>query len=119
MSFDVSASKQVLAFGDSDGCVHLWADTPEATFNTYPRGTEFALPCLVDSLPHLDWNQDLLPLSLIPVPLTNETLLSDWPSANCTPAPRYFSLFCFLFLGGNGLICFPGKGQHIITCPKG
>lgn len=89
MSFDVSASKQVLAFGDSDGCVHLWADTPEATFNTYPRGTEFALPCLVDSLPHLDWNQDLLPLSLIPVPLTNETLLSDWPSANCTPAPRH------------------------------
>ncbi|XP_075708229.1 PAN2-PAN3 deadenylation complex catalytic subunit PAN2 isoform X2 [Rhinoderma darwinii] len=88
MSFDVSASKQVLAFGDSDGCVHLWADTPEATFNTYPRDTEFALPCMVDSLPHLDWNQDLMPLSLIPVPLINETLLSDWPSANSTPAPR-------------------------------
>ncbi|XP_075055645.1 PAN2-PAN3 deadenylation complex catalytic subunit PAN2 isoform X2 [Mixophyes fleayi] len=88
MSFDVSASKQVLAFGDSDGCIHLWADTPEATFNTYPRDTEFALPCMVDNLPHLDWNQDLMPLSLIPVPLINETLLSDWPSANCTPAPR-------------------------------
>ncbi|XP_040281532.1 PAN2-PAN3 deadenylation complex catalytic subunit PAN2 isoform X2 [Bufo bufo] len=88
MSFDVSASKQVLAFGDSDGCVHLWADTPEATFNTYPRDTEFALPCMVDSLPHLDWNQDLMPLSLIPVPLPNETLLSDWPSANSMPAPR-------------------------------
>ncbi|XP_018416297.1 PREDICTED: PAB-dependent poly(A)-specific ribonuclease subunit PAN2 isoform X1 [Nanorana parkeri] len=88
MSFDVSASKQVLAFGDSDGCIHLWADTPEATFNTYPRDTEFALPCMVDNLPHLDWNQDLLPLSLIPVPLPNETLLSDWPAANSTPAPR-------------------------------
>ncbi|XP_063808660.1 PAN2-PAN3 deadenylation complex catalytic subunit PAN2 isoform X2 [Pseudophryne corroboree] len=88
MSFDVSASKQVLAFGDSDGCIHLWADTPEATFNAYPRDTEFALPCMVDNLPHLDWNQDLMPLSLIPVPLTNETLLSDWPSTNATPAPR-------------------------------
>lgn len=93
MSFDVSASKQVLAFGDSDGCIHLWADTPEATFNTYPRDTEFALPCMVDNLPHLDWNQDLLPLSLIPVPLSNETLLSDWPAANSTPAPRYISAF--------------------------
>ncbi|KAM4796937.1 PAN2-PAN3 deadenylation complex catalytic subunit PAN2 isoform 3-T3 [Rhinophrynus dorsalis] len=88
MSFDVSASKQVLAFGDSDGCVHLWADTHDATFNTYSRDTEFALPCMVDNLPHLDWIQDLMPLSFIPVPLTNETLLSDWPSANSTPAPR-------------------------------
>nr|DBA32901.1 TPA: hypothetical protein GDO54_000653 [Pyxicephalus adspersus] len=88
MSFDVSATKQVLVFGDSDGCIHLWADSPEATFNTYPRETEFALPCMVNNLPHLDWNQDLLPLSLIPVPLANEALLSDWPAANCTPAPR-------------------------------
>ncbi|RMB90382.1 hypothetical protein DUI87_33268 [Hirundo rustica rustica] len=28
MTFDVSASKQALAFGDSEGCVHLWADSP-------------------------------------------------------------------------------------------
>ncbi|MEE6512994.1 hypothetical protein FKM82_020413 [Ascaphus truei] len=87
MSFDVSASKQVLVFGDSDGCVHLWADSPNVTFNAYPRDTEFALPCMVDNLPHMDWSQDLMPLSLIPVPLT-ETLLSDWLSANSTPAPR-------------------------------
>uniref|UniRef100_A0A4X2MB16 PAN2-PAN3 deadenylation complex catalytic subunit PAN2 n=1 Tax=Vombatus ursinus TaxID=29139 RepID=A0A4X2MB16_VOMUR len=88
MTFDVSASKQALAFGDSEGCVHLWADSPEASFNPYSRETEFALPCLVDSLPPLDWNQDLLPLSLIPVPLTTDTLLSDWPAANSAPAPR-------------------------------
>ncbi|XP_053311614.1 PAN2-PAN3 deadenylation complex catalytic subunit PAN2 [Spea bombifrons] len=88
MSFDVSSSKQVFAFGDSDGCVHLWSATPDATFNTYSRDSEFALPCMVDNLPHLDWTQDLLPLSLIPMPLINETLLSDWPAANCTPAPR-------------------------------
>ncbi|XP_069509890.1 PAN2-PAN3 deadenylation complex catalytic subunit PAN2 isoform X5 [Ambystoma mexicanum] len=88
MSFDVSASKQALAFGDSQGCVHLWADGPSATFNGYSRETEFALPCMVDTLPHMDWSQDLIPLSLIPVPLTSEPLLSDWPTANSGPAPR-------------------------------
>lgn len=89
MTVDVSASKQALAFGDSEGCVHLWTDSPEPSFNPYSRETEFALPCLVDSsLPPLDWSQDLLPLSLIPVPLTTDTLLSDWPAANSAPAPR-------------------------------
>lgn len=42
----------------------------------------------MDSLPPLDWSQDLLPLSLIPVPLTTDALLSDWPAANSAPAPR-------------------------------
>lgn len=89
MSFDVSSSKQALAFGDSGGCVHLWSDAPEVSFNDYSRETEFALPCLVDTLPQLDWNHDLLPLSLIPMPLTStEPLLSDWPAALATPSPR-------------------------------
>lgn len=89
MSFDVSSSKQALAFGDSGGCVHLWSDAPEVSFNDYSRETEFALPCLVDTLPQLDWNHDLLPISLIPMPLTStEPLLSDWPSALATPSPR-------------------------------
>uniref|UniRef100_A0A8D3DGL2 Poly(A) specific ribonuclease subunit PAN2 n=1 Tax=Scophthalmus maximus TaxID=52904 RepID=A0A8D3DGL2_SCOMX len=89
MSFDVSSSKQALAFGDSGGCVHLWSDAPEVSFNDYSRETEFALPCLVDSLPQLDWNHDLLPLSLIPTPLTStEQLLSDWSTAMATPSPR-------------------------------
>ncbi|XP_028929154.1 PAN2-PAN3 deadenylation complex catalytic subunit PAN2 isoform X3 [Ornithorhynchus anatinus] len=88
LTFDVSASKQALAFGDAEGCVHLWADSPEASFNPYSRETEFALPCLVDSLPPLDWSQDLLPLSLIPVPLTGDGLLSDWPADRSAPAPR-------------------------------
>ncbi|XP_029450636.1 PAN2-PAN3 deadenylation complex catalytic subunit PAN2 [Rhinatrema bivittatum] len=88
MTFDVSSSKQALVFGDSEGCVHLWADSPEVNFNTYSRETEFALPCMVDNLPHLDWNQDLMPPSLIPAPLISEALLSDWPAANSAPAPR-------------------------------
>lgn len=88
MTFDVSSSKRALVFGDSGGCVHLWADSPEATFNAYSRETEFPMPCMVDTLPHLDWNDDLLPLSLIPVPLITESLLSDWPTANCVVTPR-------------------------------
>ncbi|XP_061629122.1 PAN2-PAN3 deadenylation complex catalytic subunit PAN2 isoform X2 [Phyllopteryx taeniolatus] len=89
MSFDVSSSKQAVAFGDSGGCVHLWSDSPDVSFNDYSRETEFALPCLVDTLPHLEWNHDLLPLSLIPMTLTStEPLLSDWPAALATPSPR-------------------------------
>ncbi|CAB1336553.1 unnamed protein product [Coregonus sp. 'balchen'] len=89
MSFDVSSSKQALAFGDSGGGVHLWSDAPEVSYNSYSRETEFALPCLVDSLPQLDWSHDLLPLSLIPMPLTSsEPLLSDWVTTQATPSPR-------------------------------
>uniref|UniRef100_A0AAR2LND8 PAN2-PAN3 deadenylation complex catalytic subunit PAN2 n=1 Tax=Pygocentrus nattereri TaxID=42514 RepID=A0AAR2LND8_PYGNA len=89
MSFDVSSSKQALAFGDSGGCVHLWSSAPEVSFNDYSRETELALPCLVDSLPQLDWNNELVPLSLLPMPLTNtEPLLSDWSSNLVTPSPR-------------------------------
>ncbi|XP_043939602.1 PAN2-PAN3 deadenylation complex catalytic subunit PAN2 [Protopterus annectens] len=88
MAFDVSSSKQALVFGDSEGCVHLWADSPNISFNDYSRELEFALPCIVDSFPHLDWNQDLMPLSVTPMPLTSEPLLSDWPSALCVPSPR-------------------------------
>ncbi|XP_072105007.1 PAN2-PAN3 deadenylation complex catalytic subunit PAN2 isoform X3 [Mobula birostris] len=88
MSFDVSSSKRALLFGDSGGCVHLWADSPSATFNAYSRETEFPMPCMVDTLPHLDWDDELLPLSLIPVPLITDSLLSDWPTANCVVTPR-------------------------------
>lgn len=89
MSFDVSSSKQALAFGDPGGGVHLWSDAPEVSYNGYSRETEFALPCLVDSLPQLDWSHDLLPLSLIPMPLnSSEPLLSDWVTTQATPSPR-------------------------------
>ncbi|XP_067301934.1 PAN2-PAN3 deadenylation complex catalytic subunit PAN2 isoform X2 [Pseudorasbora parva] len=89
MSFDVSSSKQALSFGDSGGCVHLWSSAPEVSYNSYSRETELALPCLVDSLPQLDWNHELMPLSLLPMPLTSaEPLVSDWPTALITPSPR-------------------------------
>ncbi|XP_026055672.1 PAN2-PAN3 deadenylation complex catalytic subunit PAN2 isoform X2 [Carassius auratus] len=89
MSFEVSSSKQALSFGDSGGCVHLWSSAPEVSFNSYSRETELALPCLVDSLPQLDWNHELMPLSLLPMSLTStEPLLSDWPTSFIMPSPR-------------------------------
>ncbi|KAI5095543.1 PAB-dependent poly(A)-specific ribonuclease subunit PAN2 isoform X1 [Silurus meridionalis] len=89
MSFDVSSSKQALAFGDSGGCVHLWSSAPDVSYNDYSRETDLALPCHVDSLPQLDWNHELVPLSLVPMPLTStEPLLSDWLSNLVTPNPR-------------------------------
>ncbi|XP_068181452.1 PAN2-PAN3 deadenylation complex catalytic subunit PAN2 isoform X2 [Antennarius striatus] len=89
LSFDVSSSKQAMAFGDSGGCVHLWSDAPDVSFNDYSRETDFPLPCLVDTLPQLDWNHDLVPLSLIPTPLAStEPLLSDWPTSLAMPKPR-------------------------------
>uniref|UniRef100_A0A671MY32 PAB-dependent poly(A)-specific ribonuclease subunit PAN2-like n=1 Tax=Sinocyclocheilus anshuiensis TaxID=1608454 RepID=A0A671MY32_9TELE len=97
MSFDVSSSKQALSFGDSGGCVHLWSSAPEVSFNSYSRETELALPCLVDSLPQLDWNHELMPLSLLPMPLTStEPLLSDWPTSLITPSPRYDYTSCLV-----------------------
>ncbi|KAA0707248.1 PAN2-PAN3 deadenylation complex catalytic subunit PAN2 [Triplophysa tibetana] len=89
MSFDVSSSKQALSFGDSGGCVHLWSSAPEVSYNSYSRETELALPCLVDSLPQMDWSHELMPLSLIPMPLnSSEPLLSDWATNLISPSPR-------------------------------
>jgi hypothetical protein len=69
MTFDVSASKQALAFGDSEGCVHLWTDSPEPSFNPYSRETEFALPCLfLSSLFHSPLTHFSL-IGLLPTPL--------------------------------------------------
>lgn len=88
MAFDVSSSRQALAFGDSGGCLHLWADSPQVTFNEYSRETEFPLPCMSDSVPHLDWSDDLAPLSLVSMPYTSDALLSDWPTSNCAAIRR-------------------------------
>lgn len=60
-SFEVSSSKQALAFGDSGGCVRLWSDTRDVMFNVYSRE-----PCVVDAQPQLAWNHNLQPCSPIP-----------------------------------------------------
>uniref|UniRef100_A0A8C4NAI4 PAN2-PAN3 deadenylation complex catalytic subunit PAN2 n=1 Tax=Eptatretus burgeri TaxID=7764 RepID=A0A8C4NAI4_EPTBU len=92
VSVAVASSRQTLAFGDSGGCLHLWADGLQATFNTYSRETEFPLPCLTENLPHLDWNDDLAPLSLIPTPYTSEPLLSEWSPSSSAALRRFVTI---------------------------
>ncbi|XP_060794532.1 PAN2-PAN3 deadenylation complex catalytic subunit PAN2 isoform X1 [Neoarius graeffei] len=119
MSFDVSSSKQALAFGDSGGCVHLWSSAQEVSFNDYSRETELALPCLVDSLPQLDWNHELVPLSLVPMPLTStEPLFSDWPSTLITPSPRRAPAVDPEILRTMKTVGFIGYAQNPRTRPR-
>ncbi|XP_060823373.1 PAN2-PAN3 deadenylation complex catalytic subunit PAN2 isoform X1 [Bombus pascuorum] len=78
LSFDVSSTSQCLCFGDSAGSIHLMStNTPEPQFNTFSRPTEFADP--VEPLPHISFNDDVTPLSTIPMYYTGQPLLSDWP----------------------------------------
>ncbi|XP_024662259.2 PAN2-PAN3 deadenylation complex catalytic subunit PAN2-like [Maylandia zebra] len=70
-SFEVSSSKQALAFGDSGGCVRLWSDTRDVMFNVYSRE-----PCVVDAQPQLAWNHNLQPCS--PIPTAQATPSSRW-----------------------------------------
>ncbi|XP_043787474.1 PAN2-PAN3 deadenylation complex catalytic subunit PAN2 isoform X1 [Apis laboriosa] len=78
LSFDVSSTSQCLCFGDSAGSIHLMStNTPEPQFNTFSRPTEFADP--VESIQSISFNDDVTPLSTIPIVYTGHPLLSDWP----------------------------------------
>ncbi|XP_071868052.1 PAN2-PAN3 deadenylation complex catalytic subunit PAN2 isoform X2 [Bombus fervidus] len=78
ISFDVSSTSQCLCFGDSAGSIHLMStNTPEPQFNTFSRPTEFADP--VEPLPHISFDDDVTPLSTIPMYYSGQPLLSDWP----------------------------------------
>lgn len=78
LSFDVSSTSQCLCFGDSAGSIHLMStNTPEPQFNTFSRPTEFADP--VESNQSISFDDDVTPLSTIPIVYTGHPLLSDWP----------------------------------------
>lgn len=75
----VSDNYQSLAFGDTSGFLHLWADirTGEFVFNHSTQETVF--PDEVQPLNAFaidDWS---IPLTTIPMPESSEPLLSDWP----------------------------------------
>lgn len=76
-SFATSSSSQALAFGDNAGYLHLYAASDQAQFNTYSRPTEFADS--VEPLHPIDINDELTPLSSIPLSHCPGKLLSDWP----------------------------------------
>ncbi|KAK0175032.1 hypothetical protein PV327_008817 [Microctonus hyperodae] len=78
LSFDVSPTSKCLAFGDAAGSIHLMAtNAPNPQFNTFSRPTEFADP--VETLDTITFDDDLTPLSTIPMIYNTHTLASDWP----------------------------------------
>ncbi|KAH0951906.1 hypothetical protein HN011_002510 [Eciton burchellii] len=78
LSFDVASTSQCLCFGDSAGSIHLMStNNAELKFNTFSRPTEFADP--IEPLPPISFDDDVTPLSTIPMVYTGQPLLSDWP----------------------------------------
>ncbi|XP_077977957.1 PAN2-PAN3 deadenylation complex catalytic subunit PAN2-like [Glandiceps talaboti] len=85
-AFDVSSTCQALVFGESGGYVHLWADREGAHYNDFPNETEFADHVDVIAPIHID--DELTPLSSIPMPYHEGPLLSDWQPSNCFATTR-------------------------------
>ena len=81
----MSSTGQAVTFGDAGGYLHLFTtSTPvadEPYFNTYSRPTEFADP--IEDLPHIPWDDDITPLSIIPMPITDQPLFSEIPPEFC------------------------------------
>lgn len=81
MTFDVSNSCQALAFGDAGGCLHLFATSSQSSFNSFSQPTEFA--DAVETIPSIAVNDDITPMSTVPMPYCTGKLLSDWPTELC------------------------------------
>lgn len=81
LTFDVSSTCQALAFGDTGGYIHLFCNAPEMTFNPFSKPTEFADP--VEPLPAISIDDELSPLSTVPLPFCTRRLLSDLPPQYC------------------------------------
>ncbi|CAI4230764.1 unnamed protein product [Auanema sp. JU1783] len=87
-AFNISTTKQIMAFGDMVGNVHVYADRPNPIVNEHSYETEFADPSL--GPPHSFTIDDTqTSLASVPFPFSpDETLLSDWPEELCVPMHR-------------------------------
>lgn len=88
-TFCVSENCQAIAFGHSSGSVHLFTKGENILFNDYSEPTLFIDPPQYSSA-YIDINNEIAPLSSIPVPLTepNQSLISDWPKKFSKPGYR-------------------------------
>lgn len=91
LSFDISSSNQIFAFGNQSGRTALFG-SPHAQFNSFARETEFPDP--IPSLAAISMDDTVTPLSSIPLPylVTGESWFSDYPQEllsyqYCTPKP--------------------------------
>nr|KAG5693513.1 hypothetical protein BaRGS_006215 [Batillaria attramentaria] len=80
-SFDLSPTCQGLAFGDTAGQMHLFANNEHAIFSTFQEPTEFAVP-FEPPLNGIHIMDELASFATVPMLYpANEDLLSEWPSS--------------------------------------
>nr|XP_006819096.1 PREDICTED: PAB-dependent poly(A)-specific ribonuclease subunit 2-like [Saccoglossus kowalevskii] len=85
--FDVHGNQLVTCgFSNRSSYVHLWSDRETATYNNFSQPTQFADP--VEPLPPIHINDEMTPLSTVPMPFCNGPLLSDWASEYCVAVTR-------------------------------
>ncbi|XP_033339230.2 PAN2-PAN3 deadenylation complex catalytic subunit PAN2 isoform X1 [Megalopta genalis] len=79
LAFDVSSTSHCLCFGDTGGSIHLMStNTHDLKFNTFSRTTEFADPADPIHPVYIPFDDDVTPLSTIPIIYNGHPLLSDW-----------------------------------------
>lgn len=88
-TFSVSENCQAIAFGHSSGSVHLFTKGENILFNDFSEPTLF-IDSPQYSNTYIDINNEIAPLSSVPVPLTetNQSLVSDWPKKFIKPGYR-------------------------------
>ena len=85
-SVAIADTAQAVAFGDSSGYLHLWSESGNPSFCKFPKEPEFA--SAPRRLEPMDIDNELVPLSVVPMPFVQEPLLSDWPKQLCEPVSR-------------------------------
>ncbi|GFY35268.1 PAN2-PAN3 deadenylation complex catalytic subunit PAN2 [Trichonephila clavipes] len=116
LTFDTSTSCQAFVFGDAAGYMHLYGANNEVQFNQFSRATEFADS--VDPVQPIDINDEITPLSIIPLPHCDDKLLSDLPLEFCKvehrPTPPIDSLILntMKMVGPIGYAPNPGNRQR-------
>ncbi|KAI0648291.1 ubiquitin carboxyl-terminal hydrolase-domain-containing protein [Trametes meyenii] len=89
-SVAISPTAGYMAFGDSDGAIHLLSAAEEEAmlpFNGFD-GKPIDWPDTVEPLPEIEWS-DKTPLNSVGMPYYNHLLLSSW-SKDLVPASLYF-----------------------------
>ncbi|KAH3783339.1 hypothetical protein DPMN_161276, partial [Dreissena polymorpha] len=87
MSFDVAATCQALAFGDSGGFLHIFATDENVIFNPFIEETCLADP--VEPSQNIHIHDFTTPYAMVPMSYPGTgSLLSDWPDYLCEKVYR-------------------------------
>lgn len=80
-SFSMSENSQAVAFGHTSGSVNLFTKGENILFNDFSEETMFVDAPQTNN-PYIDINNEIAPLSSIPVPLADKgSYISDWVNA--------------------------------------